>query len=476
MNQKQNNYNKLHKSNSNAISSKIISTLNNLSRPRNTLRLLTLLLICFYALPQLYYKFFAPKRTYYKVKYDTRINYSESPESPDVVAALLPDGSWTRIKSSQSQTDTDFAIGEKLWLNQEDFNSPNVETGGKDWMKQISPLNLNKPYFNEGVKEKYDRTFFKFQQTTYEYLKGLVTKKVSIERWKRKELWADDYERDNWVPLRESNKGRRELQFRLLFAAWSEFADGNRVPYWLAESSLLGWWWGQEILPWHESIQVQIPAKTLVHLWKRNGIKFTRNRFGLRVFNLLGRNRYVLDVSPFIHYRHIQPRNTVDARFIDTHTGLFIDITAYSSVPWIRGQLETKKSLKATVQQIQPLRRSTFEGSPTWIPASSESILELEFGHLAIFRMFFGKYRFDTDLMKWVELDCTALFEVYVKGAGSLIHRNIKVDWAHNRTHCIVELFDKNKGEKKQMKNDKEVIMTKWVKGRKKYTNPLLYQ
>ncbi|KAJ1555099.1 vacuolar sorting protein VPS33/slp1, partial [Nowakowskiella sp. JEL0078] len=381
----------------------------------------------------------------------------KKPPSDDIAAILIDNGQWDIVDKSSG---TKFNDGDKLWLNLEDFLARHIDTGGKEWMEQISPLNLKKPYFNEGADMTYDRTFFTKSKSWF-VGDWNFKNKFPQENWKDYTLWADDASVITWKPKRELSKSMRERNLKELYQAWAKFADKHRIPYWLAHSSLLGWWWAQEPLPWKESIQVQTPTRTLELLWRLNGDRFspTNNFF------FFSGSRFVLDVSPFIHIRQSQPHNAVDARFIDTKTGMFIDISAFTSVPWIPGHIETKKPVESTIHHIRPLRRTTFCDAPAWIPATAESILEKEFGYLALTRTSSGSYRFEMDLKKWMELDCTALFEVYVKGAGTFVHRRIKVDWARNSTHCIVQLHDKNPPENLQLKHEKEIIISQWVLG-----------
>jgi len=97
----------------------------------------------------------------------------------------------------------------------------------------------------------------------------------------------------------------------------------------------------------------------------------------------LGRD-YMLEVNP--HYTARDGSgglNVIDARWIDTESGLFIDITAVrknrvsSDGPDV---LSCKDGHKYKESQLFPLRDTFFEGQPCKIPFAYAKILEEEYG------------------------------------------------------------------------------------------------
>lgn len=97
------------------------------------------------------------------------------------------------------------------------------------------------------------------------------------------------------------------------------------VETWLMHGSLLGWWWGKKILPWDSDADVQVTEA---------GIHYIASYYNMSVFHYRtpripeGRD-YMLEVNPnYVNREQTDKLNVIDARWIDTTSGLFIDITA----------------------------------------------------------------------------------------------------------------------------------------------------
>lgn len=109
----------------------------------------------------------------------------------------------------------------------------------------------------------------------------------------------------------------------LLQTYLATFADLG-VETWLMHGSLLGWWWGKKILPWDTDADVQV-SEAAIHL--------LANYYNMSVFHYRtpripeGRD-YMLEVNPnYVNREQTDKLNVIDARWIDTTSGLFIDIT-----------------------------------------------------------------------------------------------------------------------------------------------------
>ena len=147
--------------------------------------------------------------------------------------------------------------------------------------------------------------------------------------------------------------------------------------------------------------------------------------------------KYLLEVNP--HYTDTSTsdkHNVIDARWIDTATGLFIDITTVHPVPSsasaksaekhkiflgqgeersraseneedeearIRGAKEmyTKDTHLYTTSSLFPLRQSIFEGTRVYVPYAYEQLLLEEYGPRALIETQFGNYEFDRDTKEW---------------------------------------------------------------------------
>ena len=185
------------------------------------------------------------------------------------------------------------------------------------------------------------------------------------------------------------------------------------VETWVMHGTLLGWWWNGQILPWDSDIDVQMTLETLA---------FLHNFYQLAVFHYeppaeegsgdgdvagleptkekkkRGRGRdYMLEINPdFARMTPWDKLNSIDARWIDMQSGVFVDITALRPNATARAEgqwqaLECKDNHKYNESDIFPLRDSRFEGVPTKIPYEYAWLLEEEYSKEALTRTEFEK-------------------------------------------------------------------------------------
>ncbi len=166
------------------------------------------------------------------------------------------------------------------------------------------------------------------------------------------------------------------------YKAWSEFCSVNGIKeWWIAHGNLLSWTWNSGVFPWGNlwksflflelDNDVQISLWTLQKLWTLN--------------STLYKNQYLLDVNPYSKFRTYKDRrNVIDARFIDTHSGKYIDITALNF--YINGSQENYKKILACksphwydYDDIFPLRSTVLHGVPVWRPNRPLNILVKEY-------------------------------------------------------------------------------------------------
>ena len=126
------------------------------------------------------------------------------------------------------------------------------------------------------------------------------------------------------LPIRET----RESHVGLL-SSFSEFMKGNGLEFWIAHSTLLGWYWNDKVLPWDTDVDVQVSEETLKALASMNMTS--------HLSQAASRRTYLLDVNAFFNYSLEDRANHIDARWIDTTTGKFVDITAVHRRPQVPG-------------------------------------------------------------------------------------------------------------------------------------------
>lgn len=170
------------------------------------------------------------------------------------------------------------------------------------------------------------------------------------------------------------------------------------VETWLMHGSLLGWWWGKKILPWDTDADVQVSEAAIHYL----GSYYNMSVFHYRTPRIPEGRDYMLEVNPYyVNREQTDKLNVIDARWIDTTSGLFIDITTVrynlthpdgdgilsckdghefrvGKAPW--RHLIERRLTGAQDTYLFPLRTTTFEGSPAKIPFMYKEMLEAEYG------------------------------------------------------------------------------------------------
>jgi len=181
----------------------------------------------------------------------------------------------------------------------------------------------------------------------------------------------------------------RRGQLIEIFGAWAKFADDNRIPYWIAHGSLVGWYWGSKILPWDEDIDIQMDSDVLSMLYynSTNGIYEISDR-------------YFFEINPHVLLRQFLRNNVIDARVVDKETGLFIDITGLFVKAPTRSYEELQSSQFWCCKSphcyekgsIYPLVRVIFEQIDTWRPYNFKDCLVSEYGYNALFKQEFRNH------------------------------------------------------------------------------------
>ena len=175
---------------------------------------------------------------------------------------------------------------------------------------------------------------------------------------------------------------------------------------WIMHGSLLGWWWNRKIMPWDSDVDVQMSY---------HSIKFLADYYNMTIhhYKLPGIEKgrdYMLEINPNYVIDSISDKlNVIDARWIDTETGLFIDITTLrrnrtAETLGMEGVMMCKDRHHYLEKDIYPLRDSIFENMPVKIPFAYSALLEEEYGPRALTRTDFENHHFDQDKMEWIPL------------------------------------------------------------------------
>ncbi|PFH60265.1 hypothetical protein XA68_11252 [Ophiocordyceps unilateralis] len=166
------------------------------------------------------------------------------------------------------------------------------------------------------------------------------------------------------------------------------------VETWLAHGTLLGWWWNGRVMPWDYDLDVQVSNATLT--WMADRLNQTHHEVDSKI--------YLLDINP--HYDELSRgdgMNIIDARWIDTANGMFIDITALREREPHRPRVwSCKNKHRYETQDLWPMRLSQFEGVAARVPYNVEKILLDEYGAKCLVVEEHEGHRWDRDVKEWV--------------------------------------------------------------------------
>ncbi|RKO91344.1 LicD family-domain-containing protein, partial [Blyttiomyces helicus] len=154
---------------------------------------------------------------------------------------------------------------------------------------------------------------------------------------------------------------------------------------WLAHGTLIGWYFGERMQPFDDDVDLQMNSNYLYELAKYNMTLIDGRVRASYIF-------YLLDVNPHFISRHHQRLNVIDARFIDTETSLFLDITgmALTKVSIRESDRVAQMTVKCKTphrmrpESIYPLVRTRFEGIGTWRPNEVADMLKKEYGAMVM--------------------------------------------------------------------------------------------
>ncbi|OJJ47703.1 hypothetical protein ASPZODRAFT_131258 [Penicilliopsis zonata CBS 506.65] len=172
---------------------------------------------------------------------------------------------------------------------------------------------------------------------------------------------------------------------------------------WIMHGTLLAWWWNQKIFPWDSDLDVQISEPTIHFLAEYYNM--TEHHFNLP--GVEGGRTYLLEINPHYVVRTTADwRNVIDARWIDTSSGLFIDITAVRKDDDRRragrkGAMMCKDKHRYEENDIWPLRESLFEGVSVKIPYEYTKLLQEEYGSKSMTQTSFEGHKFNEDTKIW---------------------------------------------------------------------------
>ena len=148
-------------------------------------------------------------------------------------------------------------------------------------------------------------------------------------------------------------------------------------------------------------------------------------------------HRYLLDINPHYLEDHSDPVNTIDARWIDMATGLYIDITTFrkhgTTIDTDADNiLKVKDGHHYLFVDIFPLRDDVFEDAPAKVPYNYAGLLAEEYEQKALTETLWMSHRFDSTKQAWVPLK-----HVYVSCCGRKHYCVLTIVCSQGRFVCL---------------------------------------
>ncbi|ODV95098.1 hypothetical protein PACTADRAFT_50920 [Pachysolen tannophilus NRRL Y-2460] len=144
----------------------------------------------------------------------------------------------------------------------------------------------------------------------------------------------------NNYTFKDNNKVVHTAVLHRLARTWFRLCQQFDIPTWLNHGPLIGWYWNGMSLPYDYDLDLQMPIQSLHKVAKflnntliydfTNEPDYVNDELKIDNKAELGTAAYYIDINPTYFDRNgvRSDKNNIDARLIDTETGLYIDITA----------------------------------------------------------------------------------------------------------------------------------------------------
>lgn len=166
-------------------------------------------------------------------------------------------------------------------------------------------------------------------------------------------------------------------------------------------------------MPWDSDIDVQMSESSMHHL----ASYYNMTRYHFKLPGITDGRDYMLEINPNYNNGSVADKlNVIDGRWVDTETGLFIDITTLrrnetAENLGIKGAMMCKDRHHYMFDDIFPLRESVFEGIPVRVPYAYSDLLIEEYGQYALTKVDFENHHFDQERMEWIPLRLVPLLD-----------------------------------------------------------------
>jgi hypothetical protein len=196
----------------------------------------------------------------------------------------------------------------------------------------------------------------------------------------------------------------RAPHLKALIQTYLDTMNNIGAETWLMHGSLLGWYWNRKVMPWDSDIDVTVSERTMHHL----AAYYNMTMHHYKIPGIEKSRDFLLEInSHYLNGTTTDKSNKIDARWVDTDTGLFIDITTLrrnltAEDAGIDGAMMIKDNHHYLYDDIYPLRETDFEGAPAKVPFAYAALLEEEYGAKSLTVTNFANHKFDAEKQEWL--------------------------------------------------------------------------
>lgn len=186
---------------------------------------------------------------------------------------------------------------------------------------------------------------------------------------------------------------------QILYSLLDDFINYSKkrnIKLILNHGNLLSWHWNKEIIfPWDDDIDISILEEDFKklnsqYITSTSLLDINPNWENRETLNYYKDNQRIDGLEP----------NKIDARLIDTNTGLYIDITCLS---FTDGKFFTKCPFYYDKQDVLPLKKIKYKDKFLYIFNNYKKTLVSEYGEQALTNKTYKNYYFDEELKKWIK-------------------------------------------------------------------------
>ena len=230
-------------------------------------------------------------------------------------------------------------------------------------------LKISKSHLEAGLFEYFKVKIYHLKPYLIEKIKDTVWLYKIIKKITRPKRYFYSYPRNIHLDIRYGKKNTppKEIKKELirLLAFFSKLCAEHNIKPILFHGSLIGYYFNKQILPWDDDIDIKLLGDSIDNMKKLH--KYESENI-------------IIKINPNCSNRSTPDKdNVIDARVISKKNGVFIDITFLTPTDDEK-IVRCKSPHYYDIKDINPLKKTKFEGITVYVPNNIEKILVDNYG------------------------------------------------------------------------------------------------